>query len=58
MSWSFTRSLSANLGYARLWYDTPKTDEQIDAAPVNREAPFRLAGTNAVFIAAGFALGK
>ncbi len=58
VSWSFTRTLSANVGFGRIWYDTPKADEQIDAAPINRNAPFELASANAWFVAVGFSLGK
>jgi hypothetical protein len=57
-SYALTRSIAANIGYARLWYETPKVDEHLDQAPVNTRDPFTLAGTNAWFIAAGYNFGK
>ena len=51
---SGSRYLGVNVGYARLWYDTPKATEQVDQAPVDKAAPFRLAGTNAWFVAASY----
>ncbi len=52
--WFVSRYLGVNVGYARLWYDTPKATEQVDQAPVDKAAPFRLAGTNAWFVAASY----
>jgi hypothetical protein len=57
-SYAFTRSIAFNIGYARLWYDTPKAEERVDQAPVNKSDPFTLAGTNAWFIAAGYNFGR
>jgi hypothetical protein len=57
-SWAFTRTLAFTAGYARLWYDTPAEGETIGTAPVNNANPFRLASTNAWFVAAGFNFSK
>ena len=45
-----------NAGYARLWFDTPKPGEQIDAAPTaaNRGAPFDLRSTGALFVGVSY----
>ena len=51
------RVKGVNVGFARLWYDTPKEGEQLDQAPVNKAAPFQLGSSNAWFIAASFNMG-
>jgi hypothetical protein len=56
-AWTFSRYLGINVGYARLWYDTPKSTEQLDQAPINKAAPFRLGASNAWFVAASYNLG-
>jgi hypothetical protein len=56
--WSFSRYLGINGGYAKLWYDVPKDTEQVDQAPVNKAAPFRLGSSNAWFVAASYNIGK
>lgn len=57
-SYLLTRTIALNAGYARLWYDAPGPNEQLDQAPINKEKPFRLGSTNAWFIAAGYNFGK
>jgi hypothetical protein len=57
-SCAVNRYLAANIGFARLWYDAPKDGERIDQPPVDKSAPFTLAVSNAIFVAAAYTFAR
>jgi hypothetical protein len=57
-SCAVNRYLAANVGFARLWYDAVKDGERIDQPPVDKSAPFTLAASNAIFVAAAYTFGR
>lgn len=52
------RYVALTIGYARLWFDTPKPGEKLDQAPSepNKAAPFELRSTGAAFFGASYNL--
>jgi hypothetical protein len=57
-AFGINRYVALNVGYARLWYDTPKPGETPDEAPTaaNKGAPFELRSTGAIFFGVGYNL--
>jgi hypothetical protein len=55
-AFAINRYLAIDAGYARLWFDTPKPGESIDAPPTsgNRAAPFDLRSTGAIFLGVAY----
>ncbi len=57
-AFEINRYLAVNGGYARLWFDTPKSGETIGKAPTeaNKGDPFELASTGAWFLGLSYNL--
>jgi hypothetical protein len=57
-AFEINRYLAVNTGYARLWFDTPKSGETLGQPPtaLNRAEPFDLRSTGACFIGLSYNL--